>query len=168
MTWVCRSSRLAEAITAMEGSEFVAETLAAGARSTILRSRETPYPFEKGQRAHMSSWREVVARPEESHVVQIYRDASFLHEAVAGWLAPSLRAGGGAIVFGTPTSTAGILGQLRHDGLPVDALIREGRLALLDAETSLAAFMKGERPDPAAARELVGRHGVSREITLPW
>ena len=94
------------------------------------------------------SWRELVREPgSERHLVQLYREPSFLANAVAGWALPALERGGCAILIGVPANTALVFARLQEEGIDVDAVREEGRLVVVDASWLLAQFMAGRSPD---------------------
>lgn len=88
------------------------------------------------------SWQELVEQPgADRHVVQLYRDESFLQDAVAGWLRPAVTGGGVAIIIGEADHAESVLARLRGLDAPVAQAEAQGRILVLDAEASLARFM---------------------------
>jgi signal transduction histidine kinase len=81
-----------------------------------------------------------------AHAVQFYEDDHFLYGAVADYLSDGLAAGEGAIVIAVEAHREGFLAALAERGVDAPRLRREGRLALLDARETLAAFMVGGMP----------------------
>jgi signal transduction histidine kinase len=88
--------------------------------------------------------------------VQFYEDAAHLGARAASFLADALAAGGAAAAIATPVHLDAITRELHARGFDLDVMIDEGRLALLDAEATLASLMEGGRPDPARARAMIG------------
>lgn len=112
----------------------------------------------------MSSWMELLERAEpRDHVVQLYgRDDQLLAGHVALYLAEGLRRGDGLLVIATPAHVHSILLLLEEKGTDPAAATREGRLVVLDAQTTLARFMDGGAPSWELFEEVVG--GTIREL----
>lgn len=102
-------------------------------------------------------WQTLIEQPPpRAHVGVVYREVAFLARVVAAWSAPSLRAGGGAILLGTPTHTEAIRGALKRSEVDVVAAEREGRLLVVDADWLMAHFVLDGSPMGAAFERLVG------------
>ncbi len=82
-----------------------------------------------------------------SHQVRFFDDANVIAEQVGSFLCEALRQGGVAIAIARPLTLAVIEVHLARAGLPVPALIAQGRLELLDANETLASLMVGSRID---------------------
>lgn len=92
-------------------------------------------------------WREVLETPGvERHIVQVYRERTFLVGAVAAWIGNGLRAGGGAILACNAQNAEAVLARIEHDGVDVAKARAEGRLVVFDADAFLASFMVGGLP----------------------
>ncbi len=103
-------------------------------------------------------WEELLRDPaSERHVVQVYRDPSFLVRAVAAWALPPLSGEGGVVLVCTPRHAALVEERLRADGLDAAALRASGRLAVVDAEETLSSFMRDGAPDRAAFLQVASR-----------
>ena len=81
------------------------------------------------------------------HFAQLYEHDSYLCESVAGFVAEGVGAGEPVIVVATREHQRGIIEQLEDLGLHVAPLIEKGDLTILDARTTLAGLLVGERPD---------------------
>jgi hypothetical protein len=90
------------------------------------------------------------------HVVGFYEGDDELISAVASFLYPALDGDGAAVVIATPAHRAGIEAALVADGQSVDDLTASGRYLALDADDTLAAFMRDGRPDPGAFVAVIG------------
>jgi hypothetical protein len=93
-----------------------------------------------------------------SHVVQFYDRPSAVGDAVTDWIAPALRKGGGGVLIATRPHAELVLGRLRDQGLDPADLQRQGRLAVRDAEETLARILVDGMPDAARF------HAVIREV----
>jgi len=83
-------------------------------------------------------------------------DATLLDEA-ADFVDAALRASGTGLVIATPEHVAGLRRRLAGFGSAEGgACWYPGRLVVLDAEVTLAAFMDGGQPDPLRFRAAVG------------
>lgn len=103
------------------------------------------------------SWEDLARDPgRERHVVQLYREPSFVHRAVTAWILPTLARGGGAVLICAPGNAEGVRGRLREEGLEPATLEREGRLLVLDADALMARFMVDGMPGPDAFGRLAG------------
>jgi signal transduction histidine kinase len=67
---------------------------------------------------------------------------------IADHLSRALDQGGSGVFVGKPTTIAAVGEDLDGRGLPVDNLVREGRLVILDAECALAAMQLDTAIDP--------------------
>jgi len=105
----------------------------------------------------MSSCQELLDRlkPPE-HVVQLYgEDDRLLIQNVARFLVEGLRRGDGLLVIATPEHRTSVTGYLRQEsGYPRAVL--EGRLAFLDARSTLQRFLVDGAPDPALFESVIG------------
>jgi hypothetical protein len=90
------------------------------------------------------------------HVVQFFDSPDSLGEAVALFLSSGYQAGDHLLVVAKPRHFQAIAEPLRRFGHPVEKLVREERLTVLDAATSLRKFMRGGSPDPALFDQAIG------------
>ena len=89
------------------------------------------------------------------HAVRFYKDSESLCALVSSFLTVGFMASHPAVVIATPEHRSGILEHLRWGGAdPVD-LQTDGSLILLDAQTTLDAFMKDGMPDASRFTTLV-------------
>ncbi len=89
------------------------------------------------------------------HVVQFYESDAFLTAVIVDFIAVGLAAGQPALVIATAPHRAALAEGLTDRGLDVDALVRTGRLTVLDARETLASFMTGTLPDPALFKQAI-------------
>ena len=82
------------------------------------------------------------------HSVQFYESDTFLANAVANLIAEGLRVGEPAVLIATQAHRNMFAEQIAKRGIDVSLEVEEGRLVLLDASDTLAAFMDGEMPVP--------------------
>jgi signal transduction histidine kinase len=90
------------------------------------------------------------------HRVQFYEDEDYLASAVADFLAGGLTIGQPGIVIATDAHRAAFAEHLESEGFDVEAEVRAGHLAMLDARTTLDQIMRGASPDPARFRTVIG------------
>jgi hypothetical protein len=81
------------------------------------------------------------------HFVQIYEHDDVLLDALEGFVAGALRSKESAIIIATPGHRASLEYRLRRQGLDVDTAIKEDRYIALDADATLAIFMRDGFPD---------------------
>lgn len=90
----------------------------------------------------------------EHHIVYPYQERDTLGQAVASWLAPALRAGGGALLACRPDHATLVRAALQLEGLDVAALEANGRLAIHDAEVLMARFIVDDVVDGRSFKRL--------------
>jgi len=90
------------------------------------------------------------------HAVQFYGNDDALFTTVAGFLSEGLVAGQPAVVIATESHTRSILEHLQARFIDVDRAKHIGDLILLDADNTLATFMKDDEPEPACFKRHVG------------
>jgi hypothetical protein len=90
------------------------------------------------------------------HAVRFYEDEQSLYRIVADFIGDGVVAGQPAVVIATPVHGAEISRELQALACDVSHLRDRGELLLLDAEETLATFMKDGVPDPVAFRQNVG------------
>jgi hypothetical protein len=93
---------------------------------------------------------------EHFHAVRFYQDDASLCRIVSAFIGDGLAANQPAVVIATPSHRAGILDELRSLSFDGARLEATGELQLLDAERTLAAFMRHGSPDPVAFGAAVG------------
>ena len=84
------------------------------------------------------------------HTVQFFDDARSLGKDVARFFSAGLSAGEGVLVAARPLHVQAVLDELTGHGWDVSQLVRNGRLAIIDAETALRGLMSNGRPSAAA------------------
>jgi len=90
------------------------------------------------------------------HSVRFYEDDASLCRLVTEFIGDGLAAGQPAVVIAVPRHRDGIIRGLGTLAFDVAQLEERGDLLLLDAEETLATFMKAEAPDPAAFVQSIG------------
>jgi anti-sigma regulatory factor (Ser/Thr protein kinase) len=103
------------------------------------------------------------ALTEGDHVVQFYATDAELADVVVAYLVAAVADRDAVVAITTPEHMAAFTSGLASRGIDVDACVRAGGLVLLDAATTLRAFMVGGMPDRAAFQTVVG--GVIRAAT---
>lgn len=106
----------------------------------------------------LSTWAPLFEDNGEPHVALVYRDPTFLAQAVARWSAPALRAGGGAILVGTAAHGVLIRQEMPALGIDVEGAERSGRLVFVEADWLMGHFMLDGSPNAERFR------GLAREI----
>lgn len=91
-----------------------------------------------------------------AHVVQFYDDDDFLCETISEYAAGGLTAGEPIVIIATVAHQKGIMHALRAKSFDLDAARASRQLTLLDAEETLAKFMRGGGPDNELFRLHVG------------
>jgi hypothetical protein len=89
------------------------------------------------------------------HGVHFYNDPAALCAIVGDFLGEGFAQGDLALIIATPSNVAGIESSLRARGIDIDNLIREGRLATLDARETMRLFMTNQTPNPGMFRRVV-------------
>ena len=90
------------------------------------------------------------------HAVQFYGNEDALFTTVAGFLSEGLVAGQPAVVIATASHTGSILEHLKGRFIDVERAKHIGDLIILDADDTLATFMKDDEPDPSSFNRHVG------------
>ena len=93
---------------------------------------------------------------QHQHAVQFYGNDDVLFTTVAGFLSEGLVAGQPAVVLATESHTESILEHLRSRFIDVERAKHIGDLIILDADSTLAAFMKDDEPDAKCFKQHVG------------
>lgn len=89
------------------------------------------------------------------HCVQIYEDDSGFLDALEGFVAGGIRQGDAIILIATPAHLTGLELRLEASGFDVAAATRRGQYFALDAEATLAKFMRDGWPDEALFAEVI-------------
>ncbi len=90
------------------------------------------------------------------HLVELYESEHALADSVHAFLSPGLSTAGSAVIIATPEHRAMFRSALEHGWVPVERLLANGRLMLLDAAETLDAFMIDGLPDPDRFRATIG------------
>ncbi|HEX2386027.1 MAG TPA: MEDS domain-containing protein [Candidatus Binatia bacterium] len=90
-----------------------------------------------------------------SHFVQFHNNSVSLAKEVAGFVAAGLREEEGVIVIATAEHTTLIVQQLIAAGLSAAAAEERGQLRILDADVTLASFMRLTLPDWPRFRDTI-------------
>lgn len=114
------------------------------------------------------------------HLVELYETEHALADSVHAFLSPALRTAGAAVIIATPEHRVLFARALEDGWVPVDRLVANGRLVLLDAAETLSAFMVDGLPDGARFRATIepvldrvgarGRHvsAYGEMVALLW
>jgi len=84
---------------------------------------------------------------EQGHVVLFYTDDADLLDSLGALFGDELRAGNSVAAVITRLHREGLLERLVSQGINVDELTRQGRLAVLDAVEALNRFMDADEPN---------------------
>lgn len=90
------------------------------------------------------------------HAVRFYQDEQSLYRIVADFIGDGIVAGEPAVIIATRLHGQEISRELEALSCDVSRLRASGELQILDAEETLATFMKDCVPDPVAFRRTVG------------
>jgi anti-sigma regulatory factor (Ser/Thr protein kinase) len=99
-----------------------------------------------------------VSLDDGDHVVHFYKQDSELVDAVAGYVAAGVVGDGVAIVIATEAHREAFLGALDVAGIDTVEARASERLVLLDAATTMAAFMRDGQIDRDAFHRVLGGH----------
>jgi len=97
-----------------------------------------------------------LAAAKSEHTVQFYEDESFLRETVARYLGAGLIADEPVVVIATEAHCRAFQDALVAKGIDLERACAAGRLAFLDAHTTLDGFMVDGSPDPDGFMSLIG------------
>jgi len=113
-------------------------------------------------------WIDLLKHPSGGeHFVQVYREETFLCEAVAEYIGTGLKHGEGAILIATPAHVAAFKRQLAEAGISVEKAIRLGQLVMLDADATLEKFTPRGMPDWQTFHELIGGRIAEMRLAFP-
>lgn len=106
----------------------------------------------------MSPHRERVVRGNvaSEHLVHLFDEPQSLVDTVATYLCDGWRRGDALLVVARASHWALTSVELAARECPVDELVAAGRLVVLEAPTTLAAFMVNGEPDPERFQHSVG------------
>jgi DcmR-like sensory protein len=93
----------------------------------------------------------------EEHAVQIYDEVEELVASVAAYLAAGFEAGEPAVVLARREHVVQFAERLAALGWDAGRLEEEGLLVVSDADATLPAIMRGDRPSRAAFERVVGK-----------
>jgi len=91
-----------------------------------------------------------------AHAVQFYADDSFLLEALSRFIGTALGAGDAALVIATKAHRDGLEQRLKARGLETITAVGQGRYVVVDANETLAKFMRDGWPDADLFADTVG------------
>jgi signal transduction histidine kinase len=97
-----------------------------------------------------------IVRDAAQHLVQFYEDDAFLIDKVTEYLVAGLRAGECVLAAVTANHQRVLSLRLAAEGLDVERARRTQQLVLLDADETLASFMRDGMPDADAFATVVG------------
>ena len=100
----------------------------------------------------------LLEKPEaEAHLVQFYEaDEHVLTQNVGRYLLEGLKLGECLLVIAIKEHAVGFMRELERLGSNPDGAVREKRLLFLDAEETLAKFMRGDQPDWQSFEHTIG------------
>lgn len=103
------------------------------------------------------SWNEFLHESQAAdHGVQVYAEIGELAESVAAYLSAGFAQGEPAVVIATPEHWSSFVNGLSRRGWDSVEMEAQGLLTLLDAESTLAAFMEDSKVSPARFEEVIG------------
>lgn len=93
-------------------------------------------------------WLQLMHSPQGGeHLVQVYTDEAFLHEAVAAYAGEGLRLGHAVVLICTPEHAEAFLARLERDGHATGTALQRGQLVVRDAAASLERCCRRGVPD---------------------
>ncbi|MBA3829469.1 MAG: MEDS domain-containing protein [Taibaiella sp.] len=81
------------------------------------------------------------------HVVQLYETDEIFLDTLAGFVGEGIKAGDCVVVIATENHIADLNRRMAYEGLQTEALIASDQYIPLDADKTLAAFMRNGWPD---------------------
>ena len=90
------------------------------------------------------------------HILQLFDTPESLANVVSAYLNEGWEAGEHLLVIAKPRHWTGISGRLKRRGCAESEAVEQGRLTVLDAHPTLAAFMSGQTVDAALFRSTIG------------
>jgi PAS domain S-box-containing protein len=114
--------------------------------ATTFSGHRSPVPIDPPEPLHS-----------HRHVVQFYRDDSFLFEQLDQFIGPAIAAGSSALLVVTGAHRSSLFAHLRRNcGTDFALAVAKNRFALLDADETLAKFMVNGQPDAVQFNRVVG------------
>lgn len=104
---------------------------------------QVPYSLWDASRAHC-------------HIVQFYRNDSFLLEQLAQFIAPAISSGSAVLLIATKAHRDALFAHMRKCGPDFALAVAKARFLLLDANETLAKFMVKGQPDPVLFHRVIG------------
>lgn len=89
------------------------------------------------------------------HLLQIYEDESVLLNTLEGFVSGGLELGEGVVLIALPVHLNAIEGRLLARGIDIEAARTDDQYLALDAEATLAKFMRRDRPDTELFKSLM-------------
>ena len=102
----------------------------------------------------LNTGEERIISPSE-HIVQIYEDSSAFLDFLEGFVAGGLVAGDAVIIMGTPVHLVSLEARLAKRGINLFEALAADQYIALEAEKTLAKFMRNGWPDEDLFRKLV-------------
>src|SRR4051812_29127743 len=103
-----------------------------------------------------TAWKKILTSPVlGQHVAQVYRDDSFLEEAVSVFIGMGLSQGEGILLVATPAHLERFRERLAALGHSVDAAIARGQWTEIPSEEIRERVIVNGLPDPSAFKALV-------------
>ena len=115
-----------------------------------------------------SAWKEVLTKPKAgAHILQTYREESFLVEAVSYFVGEGLVRGEAVILIATPEHESLFVERLTKMGLDVKKAIQRHQLYIMDAKGTLAAFMRDGLPSWDLFERVIGNWVREAQLRYP-
>lgn len=89
------------------------------------------------------------------HLVKIYQDDQALLDSLEGFTVGGLAAGDAVIIIATPAHRESLQGRLENQGFNMAAAVATDQYIVLDADETLAKFMRNDWPDEELFHNLV-------------
>jgi hypothetical protein len=116
----------------------------------------------------MTHWQDVLRAPRDGdHIVQVYQDEASLVASIAEYVGHALERDEAAIVIATPEHSQALLSALGGRRVDVVEAVQRRQLVLLDAEATLARFVKGGQPQWTPFHEVVGGAIAEARLRFP-
>jgi signal transduction histidine kinase/CheY-like chemotaxis protein len=135
-----------------------------GQLATAVKTTRGGRLFRREDVEELAATRE--GRTVRHHSVQFYETDAHLAAVVGGFVGDGLRGGGPAIVIATEAHGRAFLEALGRQDLGVGDAVASGRLRLLDADETLARFLRDGMPDDELFRQHVG--ALVEELRKEW
>ena len=89
------------------------------------------------------------------HLVQIYQNDEALIDALEGFIAGGLSAGDAVVIIATPAHRESLQRRLENQGFDIAAAAAKDQYIALDADETLAKFMRNDWPDDELFQNLI-------------